>query len=102
MALYIHKEQPNKTIAEYFIITDIAVNKFDKSGIVKVNGYLNEAAREAAPNYPVVKKIFKVILDDVTNNIYSQAYTKLITAKEIGGITLLSTTPYFKDAINVL
>lgn len=98
MALHIHKVQPNTTVAEYFIVTDIKTSKFDKSGAVSVSGYASKEARESAPNAPIVKKNFIVSFDDVNENLYAQAYEKLLTAKEAGAPLSLVHTPYFEGA----
>jgi hypothetical protein len=51
MALHIHKVQPNTTVAEYFIVTNVASSKFDKSADVTVKGYASKEARESAENF---------------------------------------------------
>lgn len=98
MALLIHKVQPNTTVAEYFVITNVNSNKFDKSADITVKGYASKEARKSAPNFPIVTKHFIITLDDVNGNQYAQAYEKLLTAKETGVQLSLVQTPYFEGA----
>lgn len=100
MALHIHKVQPNTSVAEYFIVTDVKVHKFDKKGVVSVSGYASKEARESALLFPIVKKQFTISLADVNGNLFAQAYEALPTAKEIGG-GLSQSEPYFTGAVEI-
>lgn len=101
MALHIHKVQPNTSVAEYFIVTDVKVHKFDKSAIVSVSGYASKEARESAPQFPIIKKQFTVSIPDVNGNLFAQAYEELPTAKELGGSILSQSEPYFTGAVEI-
>lgn len=98
MALKIHKVQPNTTVAEYFVITNVSANKFTKKGEVEVAGYASKVARDSAPNFPVVTKHFEITFDDVNGNLYAQAYAKLPTLKSKTGLASVNEVPFFEDA----
>ena len=98
MALKIHKVQPNTTVAEYFVITNVSANKFTKKGEIEVCGYASKEARDSAPNFPVATKHLEVTFDDVNGNLYAQAYLKLPTLKSKTGLAAVNEVPYFEGA----
>lgn len=94
MALKITKIQPNTTIASYFTVTNVDVNKFSKKAVVTVKGYANKEAREANPHASIVSKEFTIQLDNILTNIYPEVYTKLLTVKQ----NPFETVAYFEGA----
>lgn len=98
MALHIHKEERNKTVAEYFVVVEVSAGKFKKKGCIDVFGYASKAARDSEPYFPVIRKRFEATFEDVTGNLYAQAYELLPTLKLNKGLASVNEVPYFEGA----